>query len=184
MKHKNKPHIKLYNAVFPPFMLIFLIPTLLIISLIGNFIIDSIVLAIISFYIYKKINLHFYGKKIFGVWSLGFLADTIGNGYLIAVSLLSGATYYEGNNLWRQILSGIYIAVNHSVYDSFGGFSFWGFLFLLSGVIISGVLIFIFDYLFIFNDLSITKKQRIVSSLIFAIITAPYTFLLPKELFL
>ena len=184
MKHKNKPYFKLYNAIFPPYMLIFLMPTLLIISLIGNFIIDSIVLMIISFYIYKKINLRFYGKKIFWLWLLGFLADAIGDGYLIAVSLLSGATYYEGNDLWKQMLSGIYIAANHSVYDSFGGFSFWGFLFLLSGVIISGVLIFIFDYFFVFNDFSITKKQRIVSSLIFAIITAPYTFLFPKEFFL
>lgn len=184
MKSSKKSDIKLYNAIFPPYMLIFLVPTLFVIALLGNFIVDSIVLLIISFYIYKKINLRFYGRNIIKVWLLGFLADAIGDGYLIAVSLFSGATYYEGNDLFRQILSGVYIAVNHSVYDSFGGFSFWGFCFLFSGVIISGVLIFIFDYLFVFNNPDITKRQKIVSSLMLAVITAPYTFLLPQELFI
>lgn len=179
----NKSDIRLCSTVFPPYMLIFLVPWLLGAVLIGNFIINSIVLLIISFYLYKKINMRFYGKKIIWVWLLGILADAIGDGYLIAVSLFSGAEYYEGNDLFKQMLSGIYIAVNHSVYDSFGRFSFWGFCFLLSGVIISGVLIFILDYLFVFSDNSITKRQRVVSSLMLAVITAPYTFLLPKELF-
>lgn len=44
-----KKDVKLYNMILPPFMLFFFIPTLWIVSALGNFIIDSIVLLIFQF---------------------------------------------------------------------------------------------------------------------------------------
>ena len=43
-----KKDVKLYNMILPPFMLFFFVPILWIVSALGNFIIDSIVLLIIS----------------------------------------------------------------------------------------------------------------------------------------
>ena len=104
--------------ILPPFMLFFFVPTLWIVSALGNFIIDSIVLLIISIFIYKKFTWQLYKKSIIPVFLYGFLSDFLGVLYLMAISIGSGAEYYEGNDIGKQILSGIYLATNHSCYDS------------------------------------------------------------------
>ncbi|HJI86901.1 MAG TPA: hypothetical protein OIM33_06765 [Ruminococcus bromii] len=96
----------------------------------------------------------------------------------MAISIGSGAKYYEGNDIGKQILSGIYLATNHSCYDSI-----YGVLFIVSGILFSSIFIFAFNYRVSFNNKGLSKKQKIIASLTMAIVTAPYTFLLPKELF-
>ena len=59
-----KKDVKLYNMILPPFMLFFFVPTLWIVSALGNFIIDSIVLLIISIFIYKKFT------TILAIWTI------------------------------------------------------------------------------------------------------------------
>lgn len=176
--------IKLYNMILPPFMLFALVPLFWLISLVGNFIIDSAVLLIISLVIYKSFSGKLYKKAILKVWLLGFAADFVGVLYLIIVSVCSsiwnmfGGGYYEGNDLGRQILSGIDSAMNHSHFDSV-----WGVLFIVSGILVSAATIFVFDYFISFRNVGFSKKQRLLSALSFAFFTAPYAFLLPKELF-
>ncbi|MGN0455934.1 MAG: hypothetical protein ACI4F2_03660 [Acutalibacteraceae bacterium] len=149
--------IKLYNMILPPFMLFAFVPLFWLISLVGNFIVDSAVLLIISLIIYKSFSGKLYKKAILKVWLLGFAADFVGVLYLIIVSVCSsiwnmfGGGYYEGNDLGRQILSGIDSAMNHSHFS--------------------------------FRNVGFSKKQRLLSALSFAFFTAPYAFLLPKELF-
>ena len=82
--------------ILPPFMLFFFVPTLWIVSAVGNFIIDSIVLLIISIFIYKKFTWQLYKKSIIPVFLYGFLSDFLGVLYLMAISIGSGAEYYEG----------------------------------------------------------------------------------------
>lgn len=176
--NKLNNDIKLYNLIFPTFMLFVFVPILWQISLVGNFIIDSVVLIIISLIIYHKLNWKFYIKSIFFVYIFGFFSDIIGVFYLIATAFLTDAEYYEGNDLVQQILSGIYMATSHSHFDSF-----WSFAFITSGIIISMVMIFGLNYLFSFIFTDLTKKQKLLSALSFAIFTAPYAFLLPNELF-
>ncbi len=169
---------KLYNMILPTFMLFIFIPHLWAISLAGNFVIDSIILIIISLIIYKKVDWKLYKKTIIKVWLLGFVSDFIGVFYLILFGLCTNAKYYAGSNIFKRMLSGIYMAVNHSPYDSI-----WGIAFIISGILISAICIFIFDYFISFKTVGFSKKQRLVSALAFAIATAPYTFLLPKEIF-
>ncbi|GIW57204.1 MAG: hypothetical protein KatS3mg083_149 [Candidatus Dojkabacteria bacterium] len=74
-------NVKLYNIILPLWMLMFL-PPLIIISLVGNFVIDSLV-VIGCFYAFKVaetgLNLkEFYKKHILKVWGFGFLSDFIG----------------------------------------------------------------------------------------------------------
>ena len=47
------------------------------------------------------------------------------------------------------------------------------------GVVISAVLIFALNYFITFKNLE--KKKRVILSLLFAVITAPYTFLVPSR---
>lgn len=173
-----KKDVKLYNMILPPFMLFFFVPTLWIVSALGNFIIDSIVLLIISIFIYKKFTWQLYKKSIIpsiSVWiSFWFFRCAVSNGniYWIRCGIL------RGQRIGKQILSGIYLATNHSCYDSI-----YGVLFIVSGILFSSIFIFAFNYRVSFNNKGLSKKQKIIASLTMAIITAPYTFLLPKELF-
>lgn len=137
-----------------------------------------VVLLIISIFIYKKFTWQLYKKSIIPVFLYGFLSDFLGVLYLMAISIGSGAEYYEGNDIGKQILSGIYLATNHSCYDSI-----YGVLFIVSGILFSSICIFAFNYRVSFNNKGLSKKQKIIASLTMAIVTAPYTFLLPKELF-
>ena len=178
--------VKLYNMILPPFMLFAIVPIFWLISLVGNFVIDSVVLLIISLVIYKRFSGKLYKKAIIKVWLLGFAADFIGVLYLTIVSLCASEILLGRNNgdiinqndMGSQILSGINSAMNHSHFDSV-----WGVLFILSGILISAGMIFVFDYFISFRNVGFSKKQRLWSALSFAFFTAPYAFLLPKELF-
>lgn len=170
--------VRLYNMILPPFMFFLFLPWWWIGSIVGNFIIDSVVLLTLAFIMLKKFDFKVYKNSIIKVWTLGFTADLLGIFYLIIVSIAANAEYYEGNNIWKQILSGIYLASNHSHFDSI-----YGVLFIVSGILLSAVLIFVFNYFISFKNSILSKKQKVIMSLSIAVLTAPYTFLLPKELF-
>lgn len=170
--------IKLYNMILPPYMLFLFLPWWWIGSIFGNFIIDSVVLLILTFVIFRRFRFDIYKKSIIKVWIFGFASDLLGVLYLTAVSFFSNAEYYEGNNVWKQILSGIYLATNHSHFDSI-----FGVLFIVSGIFLSAVSIFLFNYYISFRNCELSGKQKLIISLSIAVLTAPYTFLLPKELF-
>ena len=174
----DKKDFKLYNMILPPFMLFAFVPMLWLISLIGNFIIDSIVLILLVLIFYKRMNWQFYKNLILKIWVLGFVADILGVVYLLSVSLGANAEYSESNDLGKQILSGIYLATNQSHFDSF-----WGVMFILSGIFVSSAFIFIFNYFIVFQNTDMIKKQKLLFALCLAILTAPYTFLLPWNLF-
>lgn len=142
-----KKDYKLYNFILPPFVLIGFSPWFLGISLIGNFIIDSAVLAIIMLVVFKKFDKTFYIKKIFWVWGLGFLADIIGLFFIFFA-------YISGVHLYINIIGVILI-----------------------GIVLAGGCIFLLDFL-VFRKSDMTKKQALLSALTFAVLTAPYTFML------
>ena len=82
-----KKEIKLYNVIFPIWMLI-LIPPLWLVALPGNFIIDLLVLYI-SMRILKienrKLNIK---KAIWKSWIIGFAADFVGGFGMFLVALI------------------------------------------------------------------------------------------------
>ena len=183
MKKLNKD-IKLYNMILPPFMLFAFVPYMWFISLAGNFVIDSIVLILSTLIIFRSFKETFstYKKLIIKVWLYGFLADIFGILYLLVFSLTSikfvDYEKFDVNSLGYKIWEGIHLATNGSHFDSI-----WGVIFIASGILVTSILIFVFDYFFVFKHRNFTKKQAIFTALTFAIITAPYTFLLPKSLF-
>ncbi|PAQ15727.1 hypothetical protein [Bacillus sp. FJAT-42315] len=165
--------VKVYNLIFPIWLLIFF-PPVVFITLLGNFLIDSLVI-IICFYLFKlsksQPNLKaFYQKSIMKVWLFGFLADIIGAVILMMICGLEG----ENFGLSYELTSAI----------SYDPFSHPLAVFIISiAMLISTICIFFFNYKYTFKNIITDKKARRKVALTIAIITIPWTFLLPTQWF-
>ena len=142
----NKKETRLYNVLFPLWLLIF-IPQAWLIILPGNFIIDSLVLIISMAVLKFTDRFQFYKKHIFMIFGFGMVSDIIGAGLMLLANFagISG----RGDELYIT----------------------------LPATIITAALIYIANYYVTFRKLE--KPSRFKLALIFAIVTAPYTFLIP-----
>lgn len=147
---KNKrKEIRLYNILFPLWMIL-LFPQVWLIVLPGNFIIDSLVFIISMLVLKIDDKKQWYKKYIVKIFVFGLLADIVGSAYMLIMAL-----GFQIGSLGDEP----YLTV--------------------PGLIISAVLIFVFNYFITFRK--VDKKLRLKLSLIFAIVTAPYTFLVPSS---
>ena len=144
-----KKDIKLYNVLFPFWMLL-LFPQAWLIVLPGNFLIDSLVLVVSLIMLQETQKKNFYKAYIVKIYLFGLLSDFFGATYMLLM-----LTVAEVGRMGDEI----YLT--------------------LPALLISAVLIFVFNYFFTFKKTD--KKIRLVLSLVFAIITAPYTFLIPSS---
>lgn len=158
----NKKDLKLYNLIFPVYML-WLMPPIFFIVAILNFIIDSIVILVTKRVLKIENVISKYKKVILKVWLFGFLADFIGAFFLFLMSGLS-----ESLNL----------PIKYNIdYNPFG--NIYALIITLIGILSAGVLIFIFNQKICLKRIELTERQRFILSLVMAIITSPYLFLLP-----
>lgn len=130
-----------------PIWLLILMPTVWIAVLPVNFIVDSLVL-IIGMKCLGIMAKGMYRRHILKVWIFGFLADIIGAGAILGAMMLFDLNV-QGD---EPILT-------------------------VPALLISAILIYIFNYCLSFSDLE--KGDRIRMAFYFAIFTAPYTFLIP-----
>ena len=147
--NKSSNNVKLYNVLFPLWMLL-MFPQMWLNVLPGNFIIDSfvLILSMVALKIFDKKK--FYKRYILKIYGFGMLSDIIGAAYMLLLVL----KFDVGNMGDEPYLT-------------------------ISALIISAILIFVFDYFITFGK--VDKKTRLKLSLIFAIVTAPYTFLVPSS---
>ena len=143
-----KKEIKLYNVLFPLWMLL-IFPGAWLIVLPGNFIIDSLVLFLGMYFLKISDKKDLYKKSIVKIFAIGIFSDIIGSAHMFLMVILELCTMADE---W-------YVTV--------------------PGVVISAVLIFALNYFITFKNLD--KKERVMLSLLFAVITAPYTFLVPSR---
>ena len=162
---------KLYNVIFPIWFLLFF-PPVIFITLVGNFIIDSLVI-LLCFFVFKLMETQnlkaFYKKSILKVWLFGFLADIIGASILFTTGILG-----DSFGLPYELIS----AIN---YDPFS--SPIAFIIIIFAMIVSGVFMFIFNYRITFKKQIADKQLRFKVALTIAIVTIPWTFLLPTKWF-
>jgi len=165
--------VKLYNVIFPIWFILFF-PPIIFITLAGNYIIDSLV-VIGCFFIYKlsskqQVNFKtFYKKSIIKVWLFGFLADIIGVAILFITGILGGSL-----GIPHDWLTGInFDPFNHPA----------AVVIITFAMLISGLFIFLFNYNITFKNQIEEKKLRFKVALTIAIITIPWTFLLPTKWF-
>lgn len=156
---------KLYNVIFPIwFLLIFPIGWFIILP--ANFLIDSIVLLIC----YKVLNVarkENYKKSIFRVWLSGFLADLIGAGMLFATQSPAGDWWYEH-------ITG---PVAYNPFDNI-----YALLYVCAAILLSAIVIYFFNRRICLKKTGLNERQKHITALVLAIVTAPYFFLLPTNL--
>lgn len=141
--------IKLYNVLFPLWMLL-LFPQMWLIVLPGNFIIDSLVLLVLL----KMLNFSeikkYYKRHILKIFGIGLLSDIIGSAYMLIMVM------FEIGRMGDEW----YITV--------------------PALLITAVFIYVLNFYMSFKNFD--RKTRIKLSLAFAILTAPYTFLVPSKI--
>lgn len=147
------------NLLFPMWGL-FLYPSFYIIwLLLGNFIIDSAVLLITMAVSKYSDKWKLWRSNIFLVWIFGFLSDLIGALVNLAVcALLCSVTSLDYDAFLRTPTAQI---------------------FALPGIIIAGAAIYLFNYSVTFRKSSLDRGQIHRLAFWLAVITAPYTMLLP-----
>ena len=143
---KNK-QVRLYNVLFPLWMLM-LFPVTWLIVLPGNFLIDSLVLIVALRVLKIDDRKTWYKRHILKVFGFGLLADVIGAAFLFLMLVTEISSM--GDEPWLTI----------------------------PAMLLSAVLIFVFNYFVTFRKAE--KPIRLRLALIFAIVTAPYTFLVPS----
>lgn len=151
-----KKKFKLYNFLAPFWMWAWLLPSMWVIILPGNFIIDSIVLIISMFALRIPDKIKTYWNRIFVVFGFGLLSDFLASAAMYAAMFITGKIGF------------------HNV------FSLGDELYLtIPGLLIAMALIFVFNYYITFRKMP--KSTRFKLALIFAVVTAPYTFLVPSS---
>lgn len=170
--------IKLFNVLFPIWFILFLPPVILA-TLAGNFIIDSLVI-IFCFFVFRlrerardmaggtswKLGT-FYQRSIFKVWLFGFLADFIGAAFIFGLSILG-----DKWGLPNEIISAL-------SFDPFR--SVVAVLLILIAMLLSGFFIFLFNYRVTLKNLIQEQHLKFKVALAIAIITLPWTFLIPSK---
>lgn len=166
-----KREVKLYNVLFPIWILMFF-PQILLPVLLGNFLIDSAVVLLVLRKLRGGWAWAEWKRSILRVWGLGFLSDIAGAAVMLLPLLLSvpltDSSIYP--ILEEQLLRGIMLNPFHSV---------WSFLWTTLAVAVSSLCIYYFGRHTDFNrtTLSDTEKRRL--ALVLAIITAPWLFYIP-----
>lgn len=164
--------VKLYNIIFPIWLLIFF-PPIIFITLAGNFVIDSLViLACVSIFklaINSEERKSFYKNSIIKVWLFGFLADIIGAAILFILGILG-----EYFGLSYELVSAI-------DFDPFS--NPLAVMIIVFAMLVSALFIFLFNYKITFRELIKDNSVRFKVALTIAIVTMPWTFLLPTKWF-
>ncbi len=149
IKKDEGREVKLYNVLFPFWMLL-LVPLVWLIVLPGNFIIDSLVFLISLWVLKIEDKKQWYKKYIVKIYCFGLLSDFIGSAYMLLMVMV-----FQIGRMGDEL----YIT--------------------LPALMISAILIFVFGYFITFRKAD--KKHRVILSLVFAVLTAPYTFLVPSS---
>ena len=149
--------IRLYNILLPIWILYFF-PPIIFLTMIGNFIIDYLVL---HFALPDDQKAKHY---ILPTFIFGYISDFIGAVFLSVIAF--------------GFSSGDFI--NDFMYDPLA--SPKTLFLLILGIAMSGFCIYILNYWWLLKK-NLPKKSAKKTALVLAIFTAPYTFLIPGKLF-
>ena len=160
--------VRLYNILLPIWILYFF-PQVWIITLPGNLLIDCLVL-LLALAVLKHAEKKAVLKRLWWkFWLLGFLADFVGALFLFGFWYLSLLPDPVG--AWVE---GVFSNAALNPFRTLPGF-----LYTLAGVAIAGVCIYFFDKRAMRSCPQLDGRQRHVIALTMAVVTAPWTFLIP-----
>ena len=161
-------NLKLYNIFFP-FWSLFLFPPFFLLSLPVNFLIDSVVFLLAAKTL-KLPNLNnIYKKSIWKIRGFGFLADIIGAIFLFLSNYIKDRLELPDTFL---------VGVNYNPRGHRASL-----LWTIITLLISGFLIFYFNYRWSFSEINLSDQDKRKLALRLAIFTAPYIFLVSLSRF-
>lgn len=168
MKTVRKKSIRLYNVLFPIWFFMFL-PFMWLIIIPVNILWDAFILRIAT----KKIGLtdikQIVKAHLLKVVLVGFGADLLTAGLLLlSVELIPTNTHA----FWRWMSDGL-----ATVYEK--PFSF---IAMLPFIALAGAIIYFLNKKWSFSKAAWTEAEKHKVSLYLAVLTAPYTFMLPIKL--
>lgn len=159
--------LKLYNVIFPVWLLYFFpITWLLVIP--ANFIIDTLVLVLGMHILKLDKKTEVYKKTILWVFLFGFASDFIGSFLLFLTQMIQSDGW-----LYEYIVSPVASNPFDNIYSV---------LYTFFAVIAAGVFIYIFNRFISFRKIKERSTKRVLA-LLLAVLTAPYFFLFPTESF-
>ena len=156
--------IRLYNVIFPIWMLWF-IPATWILILPANFVIDFAVLFFTLKYLKVEERGQIAKKCILRVWICGFLADIIGSIFMFLPILL-------------DVDAGFVNSIAMNPFESI-----WAMIYTTIALMIAGGCIYLFNLKFCLNNSGLATAQKKKVALVLAVITAPYLYYLPTAWF-
>ncbi|MDO4941795.1 MAG: hypothetical protein Q4E73_03010 [Lachnospiraceae bacterium] len=163
----KKKQVTLYNMLFP-IWLIWMIPLTGIfpIVLIGNFVIDSLVIYFAMKFMKVEQIKENYKRSVLRIWIMGFLADVIGMLPMLFLMFNSNDEIYES--------IGYYVCYNPLKNPA-------GFFFVIVCIVLAGICIYGFNKKIALKKTSLNLEQKKKAAIAMAVITAPYLYLLPFE---
>lgn len=161
-----KRDVVIHNFIFPTSMLYFILvasPPALVFVLAANFIVDSLMLFLMFFLLKLPEKKTLYKKAAVHTWLYGFAADFIASFGIFAAHFALDERF------------GLHLDLYHVAP--------WknpsGFLFVTTGIILAGILIYVFQRRWVLKGIKLEKQQRHRLALGMAILTAPYLMYLP-----
>lgn len=158
--------IRLYNLIFPVFMIMLLSPVLWVIMLVGNFLIDTLVLWIGCKVHHIPDFVSVWKKAFVKMFLFGFLSDWLG--------CLANSIFF----MFIQPALGLYP-------DGLDPYNWPGCaLYALPALLITALLLYWFNRKFTFSKTAIPAADRRKLALEIAILTAPYAMMIPMDLWM
>ncbi|RPF48870.1 hypothetical protein EDD70_1703 [Hydrogenoanaerobacterium saccharovorans] len=170
----KKNNIKLYNLIFPIWLL-WLFPITWLVVLPANFLIDLMVVAVTLKYLKIQEIRQNMKAVIFSVWMFGFAADFIGTAAMLLSNIIS--FNYE-TQLGKWWYTNITNAVSYNPFESI-----YAVLWVSGCVILTAFLIYLFNYKYCLNKTNLDNTQKKKLALSLAVFTAPYLFYIPTVWF-
>lgn len=169
-----KKEIKLYNVIFPVWMLV-LIPQLWLVALVGNYVIDFLVLFLTMKFLKIENRKTHIKKAIWKTWLIGFVADFVGGFGMFLVALIDMDYETKFGKWWYDNLT------NAVMYNPFSTLA--GFLWATMCVVITSAIIYFVNKKWCLKKLEISDDEKKKLALSLAIFTAPFLFYLPTAWF-
>lgn len=155
-----KKTVRLYNVMFPAYMLFLLFPAVWLLALPVNFAVDSAVVLLAARHYRCGGGKEIWKKSILRVWLLGFVADFAG------AALITALFYVVEGQFNLSLYSHWYVEM----------------LMALPGVALAGWLIYSMDKSWAFKKTGLAPGHIRKLALALALFTAPYTMMIPTAL--
>lgn len=152
---------KLYNLIFPVYMILLVSPMMWVFMILGNFAVDSLVLLISLAWMKHPAPKDIWKKSIFRIVCFGFLSDLLGSLVNTLAAFWNLFPWFSSLNpyMWPECAMAA-----------------------LPAIVIAGLLIYLFNSRFSFRKTSLSKKEIRIVSLALAIVTAPWVMMVPLDI--